>query len=213
MKTYSKMKVSAVVLSVSAMLGMSSIASAAISGSAHDFTAEGWNTTTEICVVCHTPHDADTTVADAPLWNHEVSVAVYTPYTSATLDASDLAQPDGVSKLCLSCHDGTVALDSFGGTTGTTFMAGVPLKGTDLSDDHPVSFTYDTTLATTDGELHDPAVALSGLGGGGTIADDLLFGGTMQCASCHDVHNGFDNTNLLVIDNTGSALCLTCHDK
>ena len=45
-------------------------------------------------------------VPDAPLWNHEVTQAVYTTYTSPTLDAGNppgnLDQPGGVSKLCLS---------------------------------------------------------------------------------------------------------------
>lgn len=41
-----------------------------IEGSKDDFSGSGW--TTEICEPCHTPHNADTTVIDAPLWNHQV---------------------------------------------------------------------------------------------------------------------------------------------
>ena len=47
----------------------------------------------------------------------------------------------------------------------------------------------------------------------------MLFGTagsrTMECASCHDVHNtaSASNQNLLLISNTASALCLTCHNK
>ena len=213
-RTYDKMKVSLIALSVTAMLGMSSIASAVITGSAHDFSTKGWNSTGEICIVCHTPHEADITVIGAPLWNHEVSVQTYIPYASVTLTATDVAQPSGTSKLCLSCHDGTIAVDNFGGVTnGTSFLTGKKNIGVDLSDDHPISFTYDATLATTDGGLYDPTTTLSGLVGGGTITDDLLFGGTVRCASCHDVHNSFNNNKLLVIPNTGSDLCLTCHNK
>ena len=120
--------------------------------------------------------------------------------------------PGSRSKLCLSCHDGTVALDSFGGYTGTTnYITGNALIGTDLSNDHPVSFTYDSSLATTDGGLYDPTTANSGLGG--TIDADLLFNTQLECSSCHDAHNSAGVANLLVKANSGSALCMTCHNK
>lgn len=182
-----------------------------IVGSAHDFSGQGWNNTGEICIVCHTPHNADASIADAPLWNHEVTGATFTLYSSGTLDAT-MGQPDGSSKLCLSCHDGTVALDNFGGkTNGTNFIGGSDLLGTDLSNDHPVSFTYDAALAGSDGSLEDPTNTNSGLGG--TIDQDMLISGKLQCASCHDVHNGSGVAKLLLKSNGSSALCLTCHIK
>jgi predicted CXXCH cytochrome family protein len=114
--------------------------------------------------------------------------------------------------LCLSCHDGTVAVDNFGGrANGTEFVAGVFLIGTDLRDDHPVSFVYDAALASVDGGLRNPTLSSSGLGG--TIDDDMLLGNKLQCASCHDVHNGSGLPRLLVKSNAASALCLTCHCK
>jgi len=191
-----------------------------ITGSAHDFTqapSNVWNTTGKICIVCHTPHNGVTGL-NAPLWNHELSgIDPYIMYTSTTFQGGPSGQPDGTSKLCLGCHDGTVALENFGGTTGgTNFVTGGALvggvAGDDLSNDHPISFTYDAALATADGELENPAVALSGMPSGGTINDDMLFAGELQCASCHDVHNN-GNTSLLLVDNAGSALCLTCHIK
>ena len=202
-----------------------SVSAGTITGSAHDFSDEtqySWNTTGEICVVCHTPHNADTTVTAAPLWNHAITSKTFTVYASDTLNAT-VGQPTGTSKLCLSCHDGTVALDSFGGTNGATFMTGSAAIGADeLSNDHPISFTYDDALILADGALH----ALSNsaeIGSGadirsGTIETNLLFGGQVQCASCHDVHNKFTvgptSTNkLLRITNSGSTLCLTCHNK
>ena len=60
----------------------------------------------DICIFCHSPHSL---AGQSPLWNHEMSVAPYTPYSSSTLKAT-VGQPTGASKLCLSCHDGTVAL-------------------------------------------------------------------------------------------------------
>ena len=180
-----------------------------IVGSAHDFSHESWNPSGEICIVCHTPHHAQAGVE--PLWNHQVTTATFTVYSSSSLDAS-VGQPDGSSKLCLSCHDGTVAVDNFGGNTnGTEYVHGNELIGTDLSNDHPVSFVYDATLASTDGGLFDPTTTNSGLGG--TIDQDMLYGHKLQCASCHDVHNGSGVAKLLVKSNAGSALCLTCHAK
>jgi predicted CXXCH cytochrome family protein len=147
------------------------------------------------------------------LWNHAVTTAAYTLYDSPTMNA-ETGQPGGVSKACLSCHDGTVALDSFGGSTGTNFIGGGANFGTDLSNDHPVSFTYNAALVTADGGgLYLPSVD-SGLGG--SIAEDMLFGAgndQVECASCHDVHNAANQESLLLMSNAGSALCLTCHAK
>ncbi len=204
----------------------SSPATQGIVGSVHDFTPSGVNIpvdrgTGEICIVCHTPHSqvSKATTNAGPLWNHELTTTTFTLYSSSDLNAS-LGQPNGSSKLCLSCHDSTVALDSWGGYTGTLFMKGhrIDLK-TDLSDDHPVSFRYDSALAVADKGLKDPATTPSGIGS--TILADLLDDDSrLQCTSCHDIHNKMGNGNyrgarygLLWKRNTGSQLCLTCHDK
>jgi predicted CXXCH cytochrome family protein len=186
---------------------------ATIVGSAHDFS--GLNPDQQICIFCHTAHNADTTVVDAPLWNHTVTTKNYQLYNSPTMDAIP-DQPSGASRLCLSCHDGTIAVDSYGGRTGTLFLKGNLAVGADgLANDHPVSFTYDDALASKDGGLFSPSSTPSGLGS--TIAKDMLFNGQLQCASCHDVHNGSAaatvNDNLLLITQIQSRLCLTCHDK
>jgi len=194
-----------------ALVGLPTVAFAQIEGSAHDFSGLAWNSSAgEICNACHTPHNAQT-ITDAPLWDHTATLATFDVYSTTTLDAT-MGQPAGVSKLCLSCHDGTVALDSFGGVTGVTTISGGALFGTDLSNDHPISFDYTDALAGTDGGLHTPSDTVSGLAGGGFITGDLLFSDSMECASCHDPHNaGFDS--LLVKSNAASDLCLTCHDK
>ena len=187
------------------------LAGAQITGSKHDFSGQQWGTN-EICQPCHTPHNAST-LLPVVLWNHAVTTATYTLYSSPTMNATT-GQPAGVSKACLSCHDGTVALDSFGGSTGQNFIGGNANFGTDLSNDHPVSFAYTNALATADGGLHAPTTQASGLGG--TIAADMLFGAgntQVECASCHDVHNAANLAFLLLKSNAGSALCLTCHAK
>lgn len=179
---------------------------AAITGTDHDFSGETWSGG-EICVVCHTPHNSNTSVAEAPLWNHEVTTATFDLYNSPTFNSSTtIGQPDGNSKLCLSCHDGTVAINSFDSVTGSLMIGGPALLGTDLSNDHPISFTYDAALATDDGELQTPAGGVVG------TAELPLFSDKMQCGTCHDVH-GRGPDKFLMIDNTGSALCLNCHIK
>lgn len=189
---------------------------AQIATSAHDFSGYGWSGG-EICAPCHTPHNAIVPQL-APLWNHASAAGPWSPYVdtgTGSLDAV-VGQPAGVSRACLSCHDGTVALDSFGGVGGTVMIGTINAAadfGTDLTNDHPISFTYNTALATADGELFDPATTASGLGG--TITNDLLFSDSLECASCHDVHNSntVAGTPMLRLAIAGSVLCLTCHDK
>ncbi len=190
-------------------------ANAQLSSSAHNFTSATWNTSGEICLPCHTPHNGSTTLTDAPLWNHAATSATFTLYSSGTMNAT-AGQPNGVSKLCLSCHDGSVALDSYGGATGSTTISGSSNFGTDLSNDHPISISYTAALATADGELHDPTTTASGLSASGHIDDDMLFGTAhdkLECSSCHDVHNKGNHGNLLLKSNAASALCVTCHNK
>jgi predicted CXXCH cytochrome family protein len=189
-----------------------------------------WNPDADQCIVCHEAH---TPAISNPLWHRNMSVsetfAVYgdPPLLSATLDAT-VGQPDGLTILCLTCHDGVAGLDQYGwgdslgpGTGATTgYVPPNPFLG-DLAAHHPVSFVYDATLATTDGFLFDPTAgtvplqtAWNGATLTGTIQDALLSaGGTLQCTSCHDVHNKWGNDHLLNIPYAGSELCETCHDK
>lgn len=161
----------------------------------------------EVCNICHTPHGVK---SQAPLWNHQQSGAVYIPYSSSTQKAT-VGQPTGASKLCLSCHDGTVAVgllhkQSQGGSRQGGLLPvshGAARLGTDLSDDHPVSFRYDSALATANGQLRDPATLLG--------AVQLDKDRQVQCTSCHLAHdNRFGK--FLVQNNFASALCLACHN-
>ncbi|MHC5054712.1 MAG: cytochrome c3 family protein [Planctomycetota bacterium] len=194
-----------------AVLLSATAAEAGLAGSAHDLSHLSWSGGMA-CLPCHTTRDAND--VRTPLWNHERSAAPIIPYEGVTgsLDATIDAPGGGVSAACLSCHDGTVALDAFGGASGSAQRID-PTKriGPDLSRDHPVGFVYDSSLAARDGELRDPATAESGLGG--TIAEDMLVDGRMECSSCHDVHGRDGLPSLLLKSNARSALCLTCHDK
>ncbi len=166
-------------------------------------------TEVQVCVFCHTPHSAR---RDIPyLWNRSSTTINYTTYQSSTLYAS-VGQPTGASKLCLSCHDGTIALGSvltraqeipFAG--GIRFLPDGPTKlGTDISDDHPVSFVFDNNVATSKGEMVLPSTL--------TGPVKLDGAGELQCTACHDPHSN-DNGKFLVVVNQSSALCTTCHDR
>jgi predicted CXXCH cytochrome family protein len=144
-----------------------------------------------------------------PLWNRTMPAEAYTIYTSRSLNAQP-GQPTGTSKMCLSCHDGTIALGSVvsrgqpimmsGGVT--TLPAGHANIGTDLRDDHPISFRFDSALAGKNARLKDPAALPSQI--------RLDGNNELQCTACHDAHN---NTfgNFLVMRNDRSELCISCH--
>ena len=165
------------------------------------------STQDRICIFCHTTHGASPV---APLWNRRNPGSVYTTYSSSTA-VSVPGQPNGSSLICLSCHDGTIALGDVlvGGPITmangvTTMPAGRSLIGTDLSNDHPISVAYTGQLASAQGELADPATL--------TGAIKLDSNGQIQCTSCHDPHNDVFG-KFLVKDNRGSAICETCHLK
>ncbi len=67
----------------------------------------------EVCVYCHTPHGANNTVA-LPLWNRTFNNPAYTTYDTLNTSTltSDIDQPGINSLACLSCHDGTLGVDS-----------------------------------------------------------------------------------------------------
>lgn len=190
---------------------------AVVKGSLHDLSAG----TDEICVYCHTPHNGDTT-SPAPLWNRigATAAAAFTMYASPTIDMTISATgPQGVSLACLSCHDGVTAYNSIiRGTSsliGTANMTTVGVNafniiGTDLGNDHPVSVTYDVTLAGTVGEFNAST---------GTVPNNIgglpLYGATndqVECATCHNPHD-VTNGKFLRAANGQSTLCLTCHIK
>lgn len=162
---------------------------------------------TEICVFCHTPHNANPAV---PLWNQTLSSGVtYQPYTSTTIKAT-VGLPTGSSKLCLACHDGTVALGNtinngripMQGLNAQGQLTGRSVLGTDLRNDHPISF-----VPVAGGQILLPPPA---------SPVKLDANGQVQCVSCHNAHRmDIDPTTLkfLVMSNSASGLCIVCHNQ
>ena len=160
-------------------------------------------TETRICVFCHTPHNG---APLSPLWNKELEPRVYTVYASATLKAGPLPQPSGPTKLCLTCHDGTIAMGAVLNPAAGIAMGGADRLlagslsnfGLDLSGHHPVSFPYHSALPNAELVSLPPP--------------ELVYGGSdeVHCITCHDPHND-TNGKFLLKDNRYSALCITCH--
>ena len=124
-----------------------------VSQTRHNLTATGpgpvrVSGTSEVCMFCHTPHAANPV---GPLWNRPDPGHYYQVYRSSTLTAT-VGQPTGTSRMCLSCHDGTIALTQTynprNAMPGTIYITpqDAGYIGTDLTDDHPISFTYDSAL-------------------------------------------------------------------
>ncbi|HEX9082254.1 MAG TPA: hypothetical protein VF768_08240 [Holophagaceae bacterium] len=225
-----------------------------IVGTMHDLSSGGYKTATnatEVCVFCHTPHNASGAANGGqiiPLWNHTTSTATYTMYGGGTATATTLK---GASAACLSCHDGTVAVGSLVNTPyGLTMsyasgsnntqvdktsgqIVGSHNLGIDLSNDHPINVVYDADMQAIT-KLQGSGVPLFNAAGDHSwvVGTD-----TVECASCHDVHNwGGETVNtsyttgsgstattvngtvttgapFLRVANTNSALCTTCHIK
>lgn len=161
----------------------------------------------EVCIFCHAPHNA---APVRPLWNRAMPTEAYSIYTSRALVAQP-GQPTGASKMCLSCHDGTIALGAVvsrdlpiamaGGVT--TIPTGPAHIGTDLRDDHPISFSFDSSLTSQNQHLRNPSTLP------GQVQLDP--NGELQCTSCHEAH---DNAygGFLVMPNAASELCMSCHN-
>jgi predicted CXXCH cytochrome family protein len=183
---------------------------AKVRGTKHDLSGRGkggGDGMDQICFFCHTPH---TLQPVAPAWNRAKPTIIYTPYWSPTLEAR-VGQPTGTSKICLGCHDGTIARASVpspsksdGRRIGPFGLSQRANLTSDLSDDHPISFVYDSGLAVEDRELEDPA----------TLPKEILLdaNGEMQCTSCHDPHSS-TYPKFLAMNNAYSELCIACHDK
>ncbi|KPJ90683.1 MAG: hypothetical protein AMJ53_13120 [Gammaproteobacteria bacterium SG8_11] len=176
----------------------------------------------QICVFGHTPHAA-IVAPGAPLWNRQLPQTQYIVYGSNIQGAStssfdaQISQPNGVSKLCLSCHDGTMAVGAVNVLNGTDNNANIQMTppdgrmpaghgtttgftrylGTNLTNDHPISVVYDQNLVAIDGEMRNPQqnhIFTRGVDSGRPATEQIHLEGT----------------NLT--NNGGLVQCNSCHD-
>jgi predicted CXXCH cytochrome family protein len=163
------------------------------------------------CLYCHAPHGGAT--SGGPLWNQTLSLQTYSAYTSSTYHQQG-TQPlvGSPSKLCLSCHDGSVAPGqtvSFGQLTMSGSMKAASKFGSDLKGSHPFSLRtplvdspeMKAALAAFPPQTGDPAVQ--------------LVNGSVECTTCHQPHfQSIDKVvqQFLVRESSSGTLCLACHD-
>lgn len=227
----------AVALLTVAFVAMASMAGAAsIKNSKHDLSSGSASTfksagaTNQICIFCHTPHNPTQPV---PLWNRTNPTSTgWSMYNSPTISSTAKAKlalgnfdADSISLFCMSCHDGVTAMGAFTNKAGGAAEAlgaivatsnaniGGGGGGKTLSNDHPVGFDYNTAATEDATGLNTKAAANATLGGSAFFGAG---GNNLECASCHKVHDpGAAGTTapFLRISNSGSGLCLACHNK
>ena len=174
-------------------------------GSKHDLSVTGPGPIRALsernpCIFCHISHAA----TGERLSNRPDPQQRHVAYESSTM-SSKVGAPTGASRICLSCHDGTIAVGKTSRgeirMTGSTLTGRRSNLGTDLRGTHPVS-------------LRPPP---GGTSRGPQPGDKVKLdhGGELQCTSCHDPHQEYvDPTEgkFLVKATRRSALCLSCHD-
>lgn len=170
------------------------------------------------CAYCHTPHHAKPAVN--PLWNHAVTNATFIEYANPTLDGVWDADT-GPSRMCLSCHDGTVAVDSHYSMTGSTAITGGANLTTDLSDDHPIGVSYQGVI-----NAENAANSTDGLSGAGLFdisTRRFLIGSTQTTpAVAGEAADGLTDAEILaggtgvlvssVLFGGDVVTCASCHD-
>lgn len=194
-----------------------------IDGSPHDL-ATGTNDNNEICVYCHTPHAARTDI-EAPLWNKPDTGATYSTYDSTTIDGAVLAV-GSVSVACLTCHDGTQAMDAVINAPGSGLGTGnigsgvgvmapnvVANLGVDLSNDHPIGIQYggfDPGAGQIDPDFENAA---------GALQNAVILGRTRWWVDTEATpNNSRDKSDMILYtrDNGGAdqpfVECASCHD-
>ena len=173
----------------------------------------------QVCVFCHTPHSSNTI---AQLWNKtQTEQTDYILYSSERLAGYPTpSQPKDRSKLCMSCHDGTIAIGSVYNLPGSSVGGGITMSdgvttmptsasgyiGVDLSDDHPVGYNYDTNY---DSELVVRSWPWKAQGIKVRLDPDAS-SGTIECHTCHNPHDNFYSPFL---NEPESILCTICHVK
>lgn len=212
-----------------------------IVGSKHDLSVRTNPESSSVCMYCHTPHNANDTLgtANVPLWNRFVDQKkVYTVFTSASMSTVPGSPSQSMSAVCLGCHDGSVGFATVhqsygsdkmnllnvhsgaqqGGRCGachpdwtsnpdtadySTIRDALNL-GMNLSRMHPVSMSYPT--ASQDSAFNRPPDGAKGW------SDVKLYGGKVECGSCHQPH---DPSIAPFLRRTADAgeLCLVCHIK
>jgi len=201
------------------VLFSSSVSAQVIANTKHGFQNASWNAGGQICQPCHTPHAAK--LSSNALWNHQAS-----PNNYSTWESEEVGE---VSKNCLDCHDGQIALAAFGGTTDASIPNGSHMNGgtvglsnlgVDLTNDHPINFAWNTTTTVSGQTVNKPNVFekngtkyVGGTSGDLRLTKHADNDYRVDCTTCHTPHGKAGVGFLLRKANTASVLCQDCHNK
>lgn len=193
----------------------------------------GFSRSNQICVFCHTPHRSS---GEGALWNRKASsVSFFKHYSSPSLaiddpsvkGASEYGQPNGSTRLCLSCHDGVTALGALF-TTPLTYETvqvhfldvrnnisgpNVHLTHQTYSSHHPVSFKYNLAVRNI---LTSPPYNKTEYWFSPANGVKLDRYERMQCTTCHDPHQDKSDTpdpmTPFWTAKTYAEVCKSCHN-
>ena len=184
------------------------------------------------CLSCHDGQTAVDSIINMPgsgryLKSQETAPAQNTAFLNTWRNSSGVGPSvhiglsSNISTGCLACHSPEAGFVGAGATDFTVFSI-----GTDLKNDHPVGITYPATNGPGT-DFQKPARTKGSITFFDTNNDSNLgtdevriYGGMVECASCHDPHGvpsagpgSVFKPTFLRVTNTGSALCLSCHNK
>jgi cytochrome c553 len=179
----------------------------------------------QICVFCHTPHNA---APKSVLWNRRDPTRTFGHYSSAQLVIDDpdmraktqYGEPNGSARLCLSCHDGETALGAVLNGPEIAFPVGYTrVAMLNYSGHHPVSFVYDPDVILALSQRR-PLEQFKLPPVDSKVKLDKQQ--RMQCTSCHDPHQDWsdgtevdqDGKSLVPfwVDSKHDDVCLVCHN-
>jgi predicted CXXCH cytochrome family protein len=219
-----------------AMVVAGVLSAATIRGTKHDLSTAGSPGSDQVCMFCHSPHNANNTLGTAhvPLWNRYVDTSiVFTPYTSSTMINQGDNPSTTPSAVCLGCHDGTLGYSVVFGTNGDDkhyLISGVGGEGDGSYNEncikchvvHAFGLPNDLKFGKDLRNMHPVAITYPSAPQSPQFrtptdvktgwSDVKLYNGRVECATCHAVHDP-TLVPFLRKSNSGSALCLTCHLK
>jgi predicted CXXCH cytochrome family protein len=208
-------------LSVTAVL--SDAFAQGLDGTPHDLTALD-DDQSKTCIYCHTPPGAGDD-NEPPLWSRQASGATYRTFDSATIDGEVLAV-GSVSAACLTCHDGSQAVDAAinapiknrsGPAPGTGPRAISPIRadirGDDLRNDHPIGIQY---AGFNPGDRQIDADFINADNG---LQNAFILGATRWWVDTEEVPNAIrDKSDMILYTRQFEGIdqpfveCATCHD-
>lgn len=138
------------------------------------------------CFQCHT---SDGFGSDTSSHGTSLGIAHTSKISPELLSVLDRSSRD-----CLACHDGTIS-----GVVDTGGASWEHARGIGLS--HPIGVYYADAYRHNRGKYHPEASLPKAL---------RLVDGKIECVTCHDHYSKLKG--LLVMDNRGSRMCLSCHN-